>query len=466
MPLIRNFVLRHALFVTVLLAFGSVLPAQAADGDFDASFRGNGRFLSGVASLGGKAAAVAPDGRLLIGYTAVLSGTDRDMRVMPVPDAGITTFCGDFHPDLGGTNEDRLADIGVYNGRVYLAGRAAGPPGDTDSRIAIAAFDLANCTLWTGFGGATGLLLDSMEAVETVAIGIDLFGAVRGAVQHGPAGGRDLISLGLDPAGAFADALNIDFVSAYGANSFEPKAIALQPDGKRVVVGTMVLPGGDRDVGVVRLTANGNLDATFSDDGLLGFAYDIIDGGNDEGLAVAIVPGGRIVVAGSVERSIGTQAAVAVLTPTGGYFNDFGVIGRYSFDMANPDRMNVLRAVALQGDGKIVVAGSTGPVPPATDSDFAVARLLLTGDAPIDSTFGSGGRRMIAFDEGGTLADAANDLTLGQGGRIAVVGAVATASGTALGAVRLTNAYIFADGFEWGSLLGTEWQGNWGGGSS
>lgn len=440
------------------------VPARAADGDLDPTFRAGGTFVFDVPSFGGKAAAVAPDGRLLIGYTAVLSGTDRDMRVVPVPDTGFTTYCADFHPDLGGTDEDRLGDIGVYGNRVYLAGRSAGPPADTNYRVAIGAFDLGTCALWNGFGGASGVVLGSAQAIEAVAIGLDTLGAVRTAVQAGPAGARGLLSLGLSAIGGVDDNLSVDFAAPFGATSFEPKAIFLQPDSKRVVVGTMVLAGGDRDVGVARLTSSGALDPTFSDDGLLGFAYDIIDSGADEGLAVAVLPDGRIVVAGNVERAVGHQAAVAILTPTGGYFNAFGLLGRYSFDLGSAQRADILRAVALQGDGKIVVAGGTGPNPPATDRDFAIARLNITGSAPLDTTFGSGGKKLIAFDEGGTITDSIYDLTLGQGGRITVVGEVATASGTAVGAARLTNAYIYADGFEWGRLLGSGWTGVWGGG--
>jgi uncharacterized delta-60 repeat protein len=452
--------------VVLLLAFASFLlamPGLAVDGDGDPTFRGTGWFVADVPSLGGKAAAVTADGRLLIGYTAVLAGTDKDMRVMPVPDSGITTHCASYHPDLGGTDDDRLADIAVYGDRVFLAGRAAGPAVNPNNHVAIAAFELSNCLLWGGFGGTDGFLLNTGDAMEAVALAIDGFGHPRTPVQAGAAGARELLMIGLSPTGDIDDSGTIDFSTAFGATSFEPKAIALQPDGKRIVVGTMVVAGGDRDIGVARLTSSGALDTTFSIDGLAGFSYDIVDAGDDEGLAVAVLPGGRIVVAGRVERAVGFQAAVAILTPTGGFQNSFGSVGRYSFDFLSPGRVDTVRALVLQGDGKIVVAGSTAPLPPLTDSDFALARLLVSGSQPLDASFGGGGTERVVFDQGGNLADVAYDLTLGQGGKITVVGAVATDNGTAIAAARLKNAYIFADGFEWGSLLGGEWGGVWGG---
>lgn len=449
--------------VAVLAAAQLTWAAYAVDGALDTTFRGTGTFVADVPSLGGKAAAVAPDGRLLIGYTANISGTDRDMRVMPVPDAGFTTHCASYHPDLGGTDDDRLADIAVSGNQVYLAGRAAGPVGDTDNQVAVAAFDLATCGLWVPFGGTDGVILNGGDAVEAVALAIDMLGHPRLAVQYGPAGARELLAIGLSPSGGIDDTGPIDFSAAFGATSFEPKAMVLQPDGKRIIVGTMVVAGGDRDIGVARLDVHGDPDASFSGDGLAGFSYDIVDAGADEGLAVAVLPGGRIVIAGRVERSVGFQAAVAILTPTGGFENSFGLIGRYTFDLGSPERNDILRAVAVQGDGRIVVVGGTGPNPPFTDSDFAIARLQTTGSAPLDTTFDGDGLRVIAFDVGGTIADSAYDVTLGQAGRITVVGAVATDSGTALGAIRLQNSYIFVDGFEWGSLLGSEWGGVSGG---
>lgn len=453
----------RAAAATALAVTALASAALAADGDLDTTFRGTGTFVADVSSLGGKAAAVAPDGRLLIGYTANISGTDRDMRVMPVPDTGITTHCASYHPDLGTTDDDRLADIAVYGNLVFLAGRAAGSVSHPDNHVAIAAFNLSTCLLLPAIGGTSGILLDGPLPIESVALAIDGFGHPRAALQAGLAGARSLEMIGLSQTGSLEDSVVVDFATPFGATSFEPKAIVLQPDGKRIVAGTMVVAGGDRDIGVARLTANGELDTTFSIDGSAGFSYDIIDAGDDEGLAVAVLPGGRIVVAGRVERAVGFQAAVAILTPTGGFDNGFGLVGRYTFDLSSPQRADILRALAVQGDGKIVVAGGTGPNPPFTDADFAVARLHTSGSAPLDTSFHDDGRRVFAFDLGGTIADTAYDVTLGQGGKITVVGAVATDNGTALGAIRLENSLLFADGFEWGSLLSSEWGGSWGG---
>lgn len=426
--------------------------ASAADGDLDTTFRDGGSWVYTVSTVGAKRAAVGFDGRLLIGYTAALSGTDTDMRLVPVPDQGVATLCGSYQPDLGGTNEDWLNDMAVDGTRVYLAGRVAGPVGDPDSQLGVAAVNLTNCQIDPAFGGGDGYLWPTTVPLEAAAISLSMTGEPRLATQYDEGGARHLYSFGLDTvAGVDPDfeQESVDFITAFGAEFFEPRGSARQPDGKILVVGTMELPDGDRDVGLARFEADGDLDLTFSLDGLAGFSYGIIDSGDDEGNAVAVLADGRIVVVGSVDASTEVKAAVAVLTPTGGFFNDFGVVGRYSFAFgAGVFRSDSIGAVKTQGDGKIVVVGSgaAGPSP----TDFHVARLLATGDTPLDPAFSGDGLRSFAFNEGGTFNDRATDLTLGQGGRITVVGSVSTDTGLAIGAIRLENDYIFADGFEMG----------------
>jgi hypothetical protein len=130
----------------LLAACIAATPLGAADGDLDLTFRGTGKFVYDVTSMGGQAAAVAPDGRLLIGYTSILSGTDRDMRLLPVPDQGFTLPCPSFHPDLGGTDEDVLREIAVLGNWAYVAGTAAGPPEDPEHSKASPTRSTATCS--------------------------------------------------------------------------------------------------------------------------------------------------------------------------------------------------------------------------------------------------------------------------------------------------------------------------------
>jgi uncharacterized delta-60 repeat protein len=175
--------------------------------------------------------------------------------------------------------------------------------------------------------------------------------------------------------------------------------IALQPDGKIVLVGSTSV---NFDGAVYRLTAQGELDKTFDQDGAVG-----IDSGGQENLnAVAIQPDGRIVVAGST--TVGNDAAVYRLLTTGELDKTFDGDGARGIDSGGTEYVNGL---ALQPDGKIVVTGFT-----SVGDDATVYRLLTSG-AP-DTTFDQDGA--VGIDFGGL--DHTNDVVVQPDGRIVVVG--------------------------------------------
>src|SRR5262249_30029829 len=126
----------------------------------------------------------------------------------------------------------------------------------------------------------------------------------------------------------------------------EATGVALQPDGKIVVVGWTTV--GDDGV-VYRLNPNGTLDTTFDHDGAVG----IDSGGEDSATAVALQPDGRIVVAGTTTLGFG-NATVTRLNPNGSPDNGFGGDGQIGLDSGGDE---VAHAVAIQPNGKIVVAG-------------------------------------------------------------------------------------------------------------
>lgn len=73
------------------------------------------------------------------------------------------------------------------------------------------------------------------------------------------------------------------------------------------------------------------------------------------------------------------------------------------------------RAVAIQDDGKIVVAGYTQ----TGNFDIVVLRYLTNGD--LDTTFATGGIATLAF---GTAADMVNDMQIQADGKIVIVGQI------------------------------------------
>src|SRR3989442_511852 len=132
-----------------------------------------------------------------------------------------------------------------------------------------------------------------------------------------------------------------------GAND-QAGSVALQSDGKIVVAGSSD-PGGNSDFALVRYNADGSLDTTFGGTGKVTTDF----GGTDGVQSVAIESDGKIVVAGYSSISGNVVFALARYNADGGLDATFGGTGKVTTDVAG----GVGRSVAMQNDGKIVVAG-------------------------------------------------------------------------------------------------------------
>jgi uncharacterized delta-60 repeat protein len=199
------------------------------------------------------------------------------------------------------------------------------------------------------------------------------------------------------------------------------EALAVQGDGKIVVVGHARTSGGnfsDTAVAVARFTAGGDLDTSFGNSaGRTLIGFD----GFDTGVAVAVQSDGRIVLAGVTGPSTASgprSIALARLTSTGQLDLGFGVSGRVS--LAIGDNGNV-SAMKLQADGKILVAGTV--IRANTGRDFLLVRFLNDGSK--DTSFGASGQfpnlsASVALDFGGQ--DQASALAIQSDGRIVAAG--------------------------------------------
>lgn len=158
-------------------------------------------------------------------------------------------------------------------------------------------------------------------------------------------------------------------------------AVAIQPDGKIVVAGESQ-GAGSVQASLVRLTADGLVDTSFGSNGRILTNL----GGGARVYAVAVDPQGRIVVGGHfIDGSGRYQLMLARFTSAGQPDSTFGV-GGVVRDLAtafDADRL------ALQPDGKIVVAGNS-----VYDPDAQVLARYTAAGAP-DTTFGSGGQILL-----------------------------------------------------------------------
>lgn len=179
-------------------------------------------------------------------------------------------------------------------------------------------------------------------------------------------------------------------VTQIGSSSEQANAMALQPDGKIVVAGHDGSGTGIR-FAVVRYNVDGSLDPSFGD---VGVVTTVIGAGHrDEAHAVALQPDGKIVVAGDTHEGTNSRFAVVRYHGDGSLDTSFDGDG-IAITAIGPT--SHARAVAVQHDGRIMVAGSG-------DGSAALARYnpdgsLDTGFNDIQSWTPSGTMDLGEFD--------------------------------------------------------------------
>lgn len=167
----------------------------------------------------------------------------------------------------------------------------------------------------------------------------------------------------------------------------------------------VVAESAGHDFLVQRFGANGAPDPTFGGDG----AVSIDLGADDEPFAVAVQGDGRIVVAGTSRdaTTLEPRAALVRLTSAGEPDASFGTAGKLVTSLGPGATAH---ALVLQPDGRILIAGGVGPrLFPAA----YVARLTTSG--ALDPTFGVGG---VATKAVSIFGDTAFALALQPDGAI------------------------------------------------
>ena len=157
-------------------------------------------------------------------------------------------------------------------------------------------------------------------------------------------------------------------------------AVAAGPDGTVVLGGDAASSGGTRDFAFVRYTSSGALDTSFSGDGIQTLDVALFD----SVAAVAVQPDRKIVAAGRG----GTGFTVVRFRADGSLDPTFGSAGIVNTPVGDPALQDEASALALLGDGRILVAGTTDYESPYP-SDFALARYLPNGR--LDQSFDADG---------------------------------------------------------------------------
>ena len=179
------------------------------------------------------------------------------------------------------------------------------------------------------------------------------------------------------------------------------QTLELQNDGKIIAAGT-ISAGNTNNFGIARYDSAGRLDTSFGSSGKTSIDFAKL---NDIAIDVAVDEFGRILVCGEATyaktnpAAVGYDAVIVRLTPSGKLDGTFGSGGKTRLDIGGAQ--DEFTSIALQADGRIVVAGE-GRYPGAK-ADVLTAR--YTADGQLDSTYS---------DDGWNLTDLSGNYDSGQ----------------------------------------------------
>jgi uncharacterized delta-60 repeat protein len=199
-------------------------------------------------------------------------------------------------------------------------------------------------------------------------------------------------------------------------------ALALDPGGQIVVAGS--IDPSFPDPMVIRLSgADGKFDSSFGDGGLTTYRpYPDGDSGGDL-LGMAVTPGGDVIAGGWAfgQFVVGTPAVVVRLGGAGGVLDPaFGDGGQaFEFVGSGPSPSAQINALALQPDGRVLVGGF------ATDRNgnhmSLIGRLDGSTGSP-DPSFASGGQGLRQLDSGTAPSSEFNAIALQPDGNVVAAG--------------------------------------------
>ncbi len=182
-----------------------------------------------------------------------------------------------------------------------------------------------------------------------------------------------------------------------------PGGIALQPDGKVLVTGTRFNGYSSGEFILIRLNIDGTLDTSFSGDGIANTPML----GNTEGRSIVVQANGKILVAGVTNYP--DDFAIVRYNEDGTLDTTFAEDGILISSFSNLD--NGAYAMALQGDGKILVVGQSFN---GANQDVAVARYNANGS--LDTTFAIAGSNSL----GGTIGYTENAAAIALDSSVAI----------------------------------------------
>ena len=306
----------------------------------------------------------------------------------------VTSFLG---------QDDFVRSIAIQSdGKIVVAGETKN---GTYDEFALARYN-PDGTLDTSFGNSGGKMITNSnnngDHARSVAIQSDGKIVLAGAGDN--TGNDDFALYRYNTDGSLDSSFGTGgkVFTAVGSGNDFAYSVAIQTDGKIVVAGYS-----NQDFALVRYNTDGSLDTSF---GTGGKVTTEVGSGTARAYSVAIQTDGKIVAAGY--STSGNQDFALVRYNTNGTLDsNFGTGGKVTTDIGSGD---IAQSVAIQTDGKIVVAGYSDN---GSNADFALVR--YNTDGTLDTNFGTGGKVITAI---GSSTDAAYSVAIQSDGKIVAAG--------------------------------------------
>lgn len=272
---------------------------------------------------------------------------------------------------------------------------------------------------YNGMAGGSGD--DEVYAMTTDTQGRIV--AVGASVNVG--GDRDILVIRLTATGELDKTFsgNGSFTlndAAGGAGDDVAYDVAVDSSNNIFVTGTSLNGSGDFDMFVLKITAAGALDSSFAGTGI--FVHNNAAGGvaqHDQGNSIAIDSSGRILVAGFSDQSLTNRdMAVWKLTSSGILDTSFSGDGIFTDDGRAGGEDDIAESLAIDASNNLIIAGRADSL--ASLSDMAVWKLDASGN--LDGGFNGGGFLNINSSAGGNGADSATDIAIDRTGKYFIAG--------------------------------------------
>ncbi len=236
----------------------------------------------------------------------------------------------------------------------------------------------------------------------------------------------------LDESFGLAGRVAIELGAQNNAN-----AILLQPDDKIVVAGS-TSSGEARNFSLLRFNQDGSLDQSFNGEGTVVTSISL---GNDEALALGLLPDGRIIAAGYSDNGRNRDFALVCYFPDGHLDKSFGVNGVAKTPVGSGN--DEITSLLITREGSIVVAGSV-----EGNSGAVLAGARYFADGELDASFGEQGVSLIGVGRDSR----AEGLVEEADGSIVLSGTYLDQHGSSLMLVRMSKDGIFDASFGQGGV--------------